>query len=169
MKSEVRFLIVLLLITSPLLSASKRQILENQISIIAQHHNLDSLFVKAVIAQESNYNPNAEGTLDEIGLMQLREKYFHSLGDLYNVEINVNGGCTFLVHLLNRFDQDKYQALTGYNYGPSHTQTTQIKTSGYAKQVMKRYHKACDRRGNPQTKQISIFTILIFTMGILIL
>lgn len=85
----------------------------------ANKYKLDPNLVKAVIRQESSFNPNAQtpedAKADCRGLMQINAKYYK--GDLYNVDKNLDLGCKILRHSLDTFKGNVTYALMGYNAG----------------------------------------------------
>ena len=101
-------------------SVSRSEI-DNLISKYANKNGLDEDFVKAVINQESGFNPNATSHCGAMGLMQLMPTTAQGLGvvDAYNPEQNIEGGTKYLKGLLDRFDNDKSLALAAYNAGPN--------------------------------------------------
>ncbi len=110
---------------------------------IADAFNLDSLLVWAIIQSESAWNPLARSSEHCLGLMQILPKYHGNFPDsmYFDQEFNLNVGCMYLAELLEKFDGDLEQALTGYNYGPNHRVTIKQGTSGYAREVIKRINK----------------------------
>jgi len=100
----------------------------------AAHYNVDPALVKAVIWRESNFNPNAVGTVGEIGLMQLRslaaQEWAQAEGRgsivqerLFDPETNIRVGTWYLGKLLKRYrqtDNPIAYALADYNAGRTH-------------------------------------------------
>jgi hypothetical protein len=74
--------------------------------------------VKAVMKQESGFNPNAISPKGAIGLMQLMPNTAAGLNvDPYTIKGNVEGGVKYLSQLLNMFN-DIFLATAAYNMGP---------------------------------------------------
>lgn len=92
--------------------------IDEAIDKACKKYNMDPNFIKAVIKQESSYNPSAVSSAGAMGLMQLMPETAKDLGvkDSFNVEQNVDGGTKMLKDLLNTFG-DQRMALAAYNAG----------------------------------------------------
>jgi soluble lytic murein transglycosylase-like protein len=86
----------------------------------AESQNVDPVLVKAVIAAESNGNPNAVSQAKAKGLMQLIDGTAKSMGvkNVFNPTDNINGGTKYLSTLLEKYDGNVKYALAAYNAGP---------------------------------------------------
>jgi soluble lytic murein transglycosylase len=107
---------------------------DRQILAAAQRYNLDPALIKAVIWQESRFNPRARGKAGEIGLMQIREDAAFEWADAEHVrafaherildpEMNIFCGTFYLSKLMKRYkqaDNPVPYALADYNAGRSH-------------------------------------------------
>jgi len=128
-------------------SASKGEI--NQlIDVYSQRNGLDSDFVRAVVKQESGFNPKATSHCGAKGLMQLMPGTAKGLGviDPYNAEDNVKGGTKMLANLLRTYNGDKELALAAYNAGGGAVKKyggipPYQETQRYVKNVLSMYNK----------------------------
>lgn len=91
------------------------------IDTYSSKYGLDPKLVRAVIKQESGFQPFALSTSGAMGLMQLMPKTAEGLGvtDAYNIEQNIMGGAQYLYYQLKAFDGDLKLALAAYNAGPN--------------------------------------------------
>ncbi len=112
----------------------------------SKENNLDADFVKAVIQQESGFNPDATSKCGAMGLMQLMPKTAESLGvtNAYDAEQNIYGGTKYLKGLLDKFDNNKELALAAYNAGPNAVKKyggipPYAETQNYVKRVLSNY------------------------------
>lgn len=140
----------------------------------AKRYNVDSRFIKAVISQESKFNPKARGAAGEIGLMQIMPdgaavdwaRYYKlnkvREGLLFGPELNIEIGTWYLAMALKRWGNYKYArelALCQYNAGGKRanrwkpdtydgTVVDRIKiksTRAYVKSIMRKYNKYCEK------------------------
>ncbi|MDI9513975.1 MAG: lytic transglycosylase domain-containing protein [Clostridiaceae bacterium] len=91
------------------------------IEAFSEQFNVDPLLIRAVMKQESSFQPFALSTSGAMGLMQLMPGTAEGLGvsDPYNIEENIRGGVQYLSYQLKAFDNDLKLALAAYNAGPN--------------------------------------------------
>jgi soluble lytic murein transglycosylase-like protein len=89
------------------------------IMLTAREHQVQPALVKAVIAAESNFDPDAVSHKGAQGLMQLMPTTARALGveKPFHPTDNVRGGTRYLRLMLDRYG-DMERALAAYNAGP---------------------------------------------------
>lgn len=112
----------------------------------ASKNGLDPDFVKAVVKQESGFNPKATSKCGAMGLMQLMPSTAQGLGvqNAYDAEQNIEGGVKYLKGMLDRFGNSKELALAAYNAGPNAVKKYDgippyKETQNYVKNIMASY------------------------------
>ncbi len=90
------------------------------VGLTARQNDLPEALVKAVIAAESGFDPEAVSRKGAKGLMQLMPATSAELGveDPLRPDENVRGGVRYLRTLIDRYD-DLSVALAAYNAGPT--------------------------------------------------
>ena len=85
----------------------------------ASRHKVDPQLVHAIIKVESAYDPLAVSNKGAMGLMQLIPATAQELGvaNPFDPQENIEGGVTYLRHLLNVFGGDLNLSLAAYNAG----------------------------------------------------
>lgn len=112
----------------------------------AQKYGVDAKFIKAIIQQESGFNPNATSWCGAMGMMQLMPETAKGLGvkNAYDPRENIMGGVKYIKQQLDQFGGDKEKALAAYNAGPGAVQKyggipPYRETQGYVKNIMSIY------------------------------
>ena len=126
-------------------NAPKAQII-SMIDKVAQKHGVDEKLVRALVRQESGFNPNATSHCGAMGLMQLMPATAKGLGvkDPYNPVQNVEGGVKYLKSMLNKYNGNVILALAAYNAGPGAvdkygTVPPYGETQNYVKSILANY------------------------------
>lgn len=125
------------------------------ISRAAQEFNVDGSLVRAVIWQESRFNPSAVSNKGAMGLMQIMPATFDecalAVGALYPFDPNdsIRCGTYYLSKLIARFNGDYNKAIMAYNAGAAYIERTPLnevysQTQHYLAQVKKahKFYKA---------------------------
>ncbi len=89
------------------------------VKLVAPEYRLEPALVLAVMAQESNFNPNAVSPKNAQGLMQLIPDTARRFGvrNILDPAQNIRGGMAYLRWLLAYFEGDLRLALAAYNAG----------------------------------------------------
>ena len=118
------------------------------VDTFSSKYNIDGDFIKAIIKQESGFNPNATSKKGAMGLMQLMPSTAKSLGviNAYNPWENVEGGVKYLKWLMDRFNNDEKLVLAAYNAGPNAVKKyggipPYKETQNYVNSIMSAYNK----------------------------
>lgn len=114
---------------------------------VAEEVGIEAALLKAVVQQESGFNPRAVSPAGAAGLMQLMPATARRFGvrDRFDPAQNLRGGARYLAWLLHHFDQDLDLALAGYNAGEGsvHRYGNQVppfaETQAYVRAVRQRY------------------------------
>ena len=135
--------------TNPKVNFNKRATKDEIISMIedaSNRHGVDSKLVKALVQQESGFNPSAKSKAGALGLMQLMPATAKGLGveDPLDAKQNIEGGVKYIKSLLNRFDGNIILALAAYNAGPNAVKKYDgvppyAETQNYVKSILRNY------------------------------
>jgi soluble lytic murein transglycosylase-like protein len=127
--------------------------IEQLVQSNASTWGVDPALVRAVMANESGFNPAATSKTGAQGLMQLMPETAASLGvtDAYNPEQNVWGGARYLRGLMDRFGGDLTKTIAAYNAGPGAVEKYGgvppfAETQSYVKNVLDSYQQYSTQR-----------------------
>lgn len=116
---------------NPQLSTNEKEQIINAVTQYSQLYDVPITLILSVIAAESKFDPWCQGSLDDTGLMQIRQKYAHywarkvniTLTDaqqLWNIEVNIKIGTYILKYLKEYYDGDLEKILVAYNAGQTY-------------------------------------------------
>ena len=93
---------------------------DGMIAEASTKHGVDRSLIRAVIRQESAFDPNAKSWVGAQGLMQLMPGTASDMGvkDITDPYQNIMGGTKYLRMLMDRFDGNLTKVIAGYNAGP---------------------------------------------------
>ncbi|MCF8104078.1 MAG: lytic transglycosylase domain-containing protein [Desulfohalobiaceae bacterium] len=114
----------------------------------SRQHGLDPKLVQAVLAVESNYDPQARSAKGAEGLMQIMPATQDELGllDPYDSAQNIEAGVRYLKQMLDSH-QSLELALAAYNAGPGKVEQYQgvppfPETRRYIEKVLRLYNRS---------------------------
>jgi len=120
----------------------------------ADRLQVDPQLVHAIIKVESEYDPKAVSTKGAMGLMQLIPETAQRFGveNPFNPKENIEGGVSYLKHLLNLFGGDLPLSLAAYNAGEGAVQRSggvpaYAETQDYVQKVTNLYQSGSPPSG----------------------
>lgn len=104
----------------PVNKASLMLMINDNIQKASEKYHIDPELLRAVIKQESNFNPYSISSSGAQGLMQLMPDTAVALGveNPWDIVQNIDGGAKYLKDQLIAFNSDLRLALAAYNAGP---------------------------------------------------
>jgi soluble lytic murein transglycosylase-like protein len=97
------------------------KLINQNIGMASSKYGIDPGLIKAVIQQESSFNPYSLSHAGAQGLMQLMPETADALGvtDPWDITQNIDAGTRYLRDQLTAFSGDLKLALAAYNAGPN--------------------------------------------------
>ncbi|QAA31200.1 lytic transglycosylase domain-containing protein [Clostridium manihotivorum] len=101
-------------------SGSNMERINNAVTAASQRYGINEDLIRAIIKQESGFNPYSVSGVGASGIMQIMPENFRNLGitDPFNIEQNINGGTKLLKGYLDKYNGNTEMALAAYNGGP---------------------------------------------------
>ncbi len=131
--------------------------INNLVEQAASRHQIDPQLVHAIIKVESQYDPRAVSSKGAMGLMQLIPETAQRFGveNPFSPKENIEGGVSYLKHLLGLFGGDVSLSLAAYNAGEGAVQRfggipSFAETQDYVRKVTGIYQS-----GSPQSGTIA--------------
>jgi hypothetical protein len=129
------------------LSGFKSTTYDAAIRQAAEKYNVPARLIKAVIQQESGFNPNATSPTGAKGLMQLMPATARAMGitNPNDPAQNIDGGTKYLAGMLHKFNGNVELALAAYNAGPTRVAKYNAvppitETQNYVRNIMANYN-----------------------------
>ncbi len=130
-------------------ASPSRERIESWVHILAPRYELEPELVLAVIAMESNFDPQARSPKNAHGLMQLIPATAERFGvsDINDPVENLKGGMAYLRWLMRKFEGNVELVLAGYNAGEGAVRRfggipPYKETQTYVTRIRKFYRKA---------------------------
>lgn len=125
----------------------------------SKKYGIDENMIRAILKQESSFQPFALSTSGAMGLMQLMPETakWLSVSDPYNIEQNIMGGTLYFKEQLDAFG-DVELALAAYNAGPNKVRRYNgippvLQTQNFVRNVMRYYQLYNEAQKSPASSK----------------
>jgi soluble lytic murein transglycosylase len=157
---------------APKYKAQSRAIARTIINESAKY-KLDPVFVLAIIATESKFNPEAIGSVGEIGLMQIRPETakwmaakmgmkWQGKESLKNPNTNIKISLAYMNYLRTKFISKPTRYVSAYNMGPLNVRrliAKNVTPAEYNARVMKNYKALYANIADKKPRVVAVNTL----------
>jgi soluble lytic murein transglycosylase-like protein len=144
----VVFIATVLLVRASLIAQARKPETVYYADAYADHYRVSRALVRAIITQESNWNPRALSVKGAAGLMQLMPSTAaaYRVRNRYSVTENLSGGVEYLADLLSQFRGEMRLAVAAYYCGSRAIQRGGLsyrnpEVVAYVESVRRRYQR----------------------------